>query len=66
MKYLSIIEHLVSRKMCNKNFENRLWSALASVPTSHFYYDAAPCPFSAGSCPFSQRHALFLNLHSVS
>ena len=37
----------------------------ASVSPSHFYYGAAPCPFSPAPCPFSQRHALFLNLHSV-
>ena len=38
---------------------------LNSVSPSHFYYGAAPCPFSPAPCPFSQRHALFLNLHSV-
>ena len=36
-----------------------------SVSPSHFYYGAAPCPFSPAPCPFSQRHALFLSLHSV-
>ena len=32
---------------------------LYSVSPSHFYYGAAPCPFSPAPCPFSQRHALF-------
>ena len=30
-----------------------------SVSPSHFYYGAAPCPFSPAPCPFSQCHALF-------
>ena len=41
------------------------WLGCSSVSPSHFYYGAAPCPFSPAPCPFSQRHVHFLNLHSV-
>ena len=59
----------ITKKMCLSNVKYTPLHSLnivilgytGSVSPSHFYYGAAPCPFSPAPCPFSE--STFCALH---